>query len=197
MKDVLERQIPIRSQHELTKSSESRNHVKSVLPAGVLSFVAVVFPPLTSCLARACKLLFAVGHFKPSAPSDLQRREHSTDKEPGCLVPSTATSSSSLTTRTIQPVMSFLLTPARRSLPPCTRAFSTTRPAQLARMTLVGRFGTEPEVVERNGSTIIRHVLGTSHGPKDNPSTSWFRITSFVNDSQESRRNFLMGLEKG
>lgn len=96
--------------------------------------------------------------------------------------------------------MSFLLTPARRTTllsTPSLRAFSTTRPTHLARMTLVGRFGADPELVDRPGLSIVRHVLGTSHGTKDNPQTSWFRITSFVNEAQESRKNFLMGLEKG
>jgi hypothetical protein len=95
--------------------------------------------------------------------------------------------------------MSFLLTPARRTA--CAapsfaaRAFSSTRPAALARMTIVGRLGTEPEQKESaGGRQYLRYVVGTDSGPKDNRTTSWFRVTSFAEGAQ---REYVAGLQKG
>ncbi|KIW20393.1 hypothetical protein PV08_00968 [Exophiala spinifera] len=95
--------------------------------------------------------------------------------------------------------MSFLLSPARRagSAAPilAQRAFSTTRPSQLARMTLVGRIGTDPELVDTGKAQVIRYVVGTSSGPKDNRQTSWFRVSSFAPEGPG--RDYIMGLSKG
>jgi hypothetical protein len=75
------------------------------------------------------------------------------------------------------------------------RAFSTSRPSQLARLTLVGRLGVDPELVETSkGNQIIRYVIGTSSGPKDNRQTSWFRVASFA---EGASRDYIMGLSKG
>ena len=93
--------------------------------------------------------------------------------------------------------MSFLLTPSRRiASPSFARAFSSTRPAQVARMTMVGRLGTDPEISESNkGNQVIKYVIGTSYGPKDNRQTSWFRVASFAPEGPT--RDYIMGLQKG
>jgi hypothetical protein len=93
--------------------------------------------------------------------------------------------------------MSFLLTPVRRSAasPSLARAFSTTRPTQLARMTIVGRLGADPESHESaNGRAYTRYVVGTDSGPRDNRTTSWFRVTSFADGPS---RDYILGLKKG
>ena len=95
--------------------------------------------------------------------------------------------------------MSFLQTTARRMgavrASPATRLFSTTSPAQLARMTLVGRLGTEPEsFTGSSGKEYIKYVVGTDTGPKDNKTTSWFKVTSFATGPV---RDYVMGLQKG
>lgn len=92
--------------------------------------------------------------------------------------------------------MSFLTRQMTSKVPRiATRAFSTSRPSQLARITVVGRLGAEPEVVETaKGTTLVRYVVGTSQGPKDNKTTSWFRVTSFADGAQ---RDFITGLPKG
>ena len=101
--------------------------------------------------------------------------------------------------------MSFLLSPLRRqasSLPSkitvtAARTFTSTRPAHLARMTIVGRLGTDPEISESaNGNQVIKYVIGSSYGSKDNRQTSWFRVASFAPSGSPSR-DYLMGLQKG
>ena len=97
--------------------------------------------------------------------------------------------------------MSFLQSSLRRAsttLPSISsRAFSTTRPSQLARLTLVGRLGADPELAEtNNGKKIIKYVVGTSYGPKDNRQTSWFRVASFPPEGSAAG-DYLMGLNKG
>jgi hypothetical protein len=95
--------------------------------------------------------------------------------------------------------MSFLLTPARRlastSSIASQRAFSTTRPSQLARLTLVGRLGADPEVAETAKGPVIKYVVGTSYGPKENRQTSWFRVASFAPEGPV--RDLTMGLKTG
>ncbi|EXJ62869.1 hypothetical protein A1O7_03311 [Cladophialophora yegresii CBS 114405] len=96
--------------------------------------------------------------------------------------------------------MSFLLSPARRtaSVIPAfsARTFSTSRPSQLARMTLVGRLGTDPELAETGKGQVIKYVVGSSYGPKDNRQTSWFRVASFAPEGSQ-QRDYVMGLSKG
>ncbi|RMZ80527.1 hypothetical protein DV737_g2928, partial [Chaetothyriales sp. CBS 132003] len=94
--------------------------------------------------------------------------------------------------------MSFLLASSRRvaAPSPLARAFSTTRPSQLARLTLVGRLGTDPEINESSkGTQVIKYVIGTSYGPKDNRQTSWFRVASFAPEGPQ--RDYVLGLQKG
>lgn len=95
--------------------------------------------------------------------------------------------------------MSFLQSTRRTptSLNPSSlaRAFSTTRPSQLARMTIVGRLGADAELhTGSSGKEFIRYVVGTDSGPRDNRTTSWFRVTSFAKDAQ---KEYIMGLQKG
>ncbi len=101
--------------------------------------------------------------------------------------------------------MSFLLSPLRNaaranlstSSVAFTRGFATTRPSQLARLTLVGRLGTDPEITTTStGGEVIKYVVGTSYGPKENRQTSWFRVASFA-DKQSPIREKIMGLSKG
>ncbi|EXJ72197.1 uncharacterized protein A1O5_04701 [Cladophialophora psammophila CBS 110553] len=96
--------------------------------------------------------------------------------------------------------MSLLLSPTRRmtsAIPSIShRAFSTTRPSQLARMTLVGRLGADPELTDTGKGQVIKYVVGTSYGPKENRQTSWFRVASFAPESSP-QRDLVMGLTKG
>jgi Single-strand binding protein family len=98
--------------------------------------------------------------------------------------------------------MSFLLSPMRRASAPSTftsaaRAFSTSSPAQVARMTLVGRLGTDPELIQTNkGGDVIKYVVGTGYGPRENRQTSWFRVASFAQEGSPLR-DLTMGLSKG
>jgi|TARA_R110002003_G_scaffold123_5_gene11131 hypothetical protein len=92
--------------------------------------------------------------------------------------------------------MSFLLRPALSArATPCARAFSSTRPSQLARMTVVGRLAAAPEEVTVAGDrTLVRYAIGTSYGKGEKQKTSWFRIASFVEGAQ---KDFLLSVPKG
>ncbi|KAI4663651.1 uncharacterized protein J4E78_004067 [Alternaria triticimaculans] len=75
------------------------------------------------------------------------------------------------------------------------RSFSSTRPSQVARMTVIGRLGVAPEEVTVSGDrTLVRYVVGTSYGKGEDKKTSWFRIASFV---QGAQKDFLMNVPKG
>lgn len=76
-----------------------------------------------------------------------------------------------------------------------TRAFSSTRAPQVARMTLVGRLGAAPEEVTVSGEkTLVRYVVATNHGKGEDQKTSWFRVASFV---QGAQKDYLMNVPKG
>lgn len=75
------------------------------------------------------------------------------------------------------------------------RAFSSTPSSALARITIIGRLGAEPELSPTStGRDVIKYSVGTSFGPKDNRQTSWFRVASFAEGPQ---RELLLGLAKG
>ena len=75
------------------------------------------------------------------------------------------------------------------------RSFSSTRPSQIARMTVVGRLGVAPEEVTVSGDrTLVRYVVGTNYGKGEDKKTSWFRVASFV---QGAQKDFLMSVPKG
>ncbi|KAH8595728.1 hypothetical protein B0O99DRAFT_686710 [Bisporella sp. PMI_857] len=91
--------------------------------------------------------------------------------------------------------MSFAL---RRSVTPFSRrAFSTSpRSSSFAKMTIVGRLADTPELhATSTGTELLRYVVGTNSGPRDNQKTSWFRVTSFVPEGPQ--RDFIAGLDKG
>ena len=76
------------------------------------------------------------------------------------------------------------------------RAFSQTTSAQLARMTLVGRLGADPELKQsKAGGDYIQYVVGSGYGPRDARQTSWFRVASFAPEGPA--RDLTMGLTKG
>ncbi|KAF1964440.1 ssDNA binding protein-like protein [Bimuria novae-zelandiae CBS 107.79] len=84
----------------------------------------------------------------------------------------------------------------RAAAPIATRAFSTTPRAAIARMSIVGRLGVAPEEVTiSNDRTLVRYVIGTSHGKGEAEKTSWFRVANFP--TSEKQRDFLMSLPKG
>jgi len=63
-------------------------------------------------------------------------------------------------------------------------------------MTIVGRLGAEPELVPTaSGNDMVRYALGTSHGPRDNRQTSWWKVACFVPEG--GLRDLVMGLGKG
>ncbi|KAF2676714.1 ssDNA binding protein-like protein [Lentithecium fluviatile CBS 122367] len=83
----------------------------------------------------------------------------------------------------------------RTAVPSATRAFSTTRPAALARMSIVGRLGVAPEEVSISGDrTLVRYVIGSNYGKGDDKKTSWFRVASFA---QGPAKDYLMSVPKG
>lgn len=63
-------------------------------------------------------------------------------------------------------------------------------------MTMVGRIGADPEVVETGKGSLVKYVIGTSYGPRDDRQTSWFRVTSFAAEDSV-QRDYVMGLGKG
>ncbi|TVY51419.1 Single-stranded DNA-binding protein RIM1, mitochondrial [Lachnellula cervina] len=89
---------------------------------------------------------------------------------------------------------SFLL---RRALPTSARAFSTSAPrSSFAKMTIIGRLADTPELqATSSGQEILRYVVGTNSGPRDNQKTNWFRITGFLPEGPQ--RDFISSLDKG
>lgn len=79
------------------------------------------------------------------------------------------------------------------------RAFSTSAPRSLAKMSLIGRMAFAPELEDTaSGKQIVKYVLGVSNGPKDesgNRAVSWFRVASFMPESPG--RDLLLRLPKG
>ncbi|KAL1636783.1 ssDNA-binding protein, mitochondrial [Diplodia intermedia] len=76
------------------------------------------------------------------------------------------------------------------------RAFSSTPRSPLAKMTIIGRLGAEPELhtAASTGREYVRYVLGTSTGPRDRNETSWFRVSCF---DEGARKDYLLNLPKG
>lgn len=89
---------------------------------------------------------------------------------------------------------------ARRAFaaPTALRAFSTSSPRSIARMTLVGNLGDTPELhATSTGQELIKYSVASSSGPKDNRHTSWFRVTRFLSSGDEKRRDFMLSIPKG
>ncbi|KAI4200827.1 MAG: hypothetical protein LQ350_003629 [Teloschistes chrysophthalmus] len=86
-------------------------------------------------------------------------------------------------------------------LRPCTftplRTFTTTTPTRLAKISIVGRLAAEPEITPTSsGQDVVRYTLGTSHGPRDNRQTSWWRVSAFPGEGGPLK-DTLLGLGKG
>lgn len=76
------------------------------------------------------------------------------------------------------------------------RSFSASARRDFARMTIVGRMGVQPDVTTTStGREVVKYVVASSHGPRDNPQTSWFRISSFQPDGPG--RKYLLNIPKG
>lgn len=102
--------------------------------------------------------------------------------------------------------MSFLLrrplssfsSPLSRKSPnlPLSRALSTSPAHRIAKITIVGRLADDPEEVPTSsGNPLIKYALGTSTGPKDNRTTSWWKVACFAQNP--GLRNLMLGLGKG
>jgi hypothetical protein len=63
-------------------------------------------------------------------------------------------------------------------------------------MTIIGRLADTPELqATSTGKEILRYAIGVNSGPKDNQTTSWFRVTAFTEEGPQ--RDFIAGLDKG
>ncbi|KAK8143924.1 hypothetical protein G3M48_006544 [Beauveria asiatica] len=90
---------------------------------------------------------------------------------------------------------SFFLRRAAAPAASAARAFSTSSPRSVARITIVGNLADTPEVVTTNsGREIIKYAVASNSGPRENRQTSWFRVTSFA---EGPRKEYLMTLPKG
>ncbi|KAL2693861.1 hypothetical protein Neosp_000427 [[Neocosmospora] mangrovei] len=75
------------------------------------------------------------------------------------------------------------------------RAFSTTAPRPLAKITIIGNLADTPELHSTStGREVVRYAVASNSGPRDNRKTSWFKVTSF---SEGPSRDYLMNLPKG
>ncbi|KAL7802706.1 hypothetical protein V8C43DRAFT_269198 [Trichoderma afarasin] len=93
---------------------------------------------------------------------------------------------------------SFLMRRATVATAGAARAFSTTSPRSVARITIIGHLADSPEgMTAGSGESLkeyVRYTVASNSGPKDARQTSWFRVTGFV---EGPRREFIMGLPKG
>ncbi|KAM3464122.1 hypothetical protein MY5147_006955 [Beauveria neobassiana] len=90
---------------------------------------------------------------------------------------------------------SFLFRRAAAPAASAARAFSTSSPRSVARITIVGNLADTPEVVTTNsGREIIKYAVASNSGPRENRQTSWFRVTSFA---EGPRKDYLLTLPKG
>lgn len=79
--------------------------------------------------------------------------------------------------------------------PTLARAFAATQRTPLARMSLIGRLGTDPELVNTSqGRELVRYVVASDSGPADNRQTNWFRVAAFP---EGKTRDYLLSLPKG
>ena len=94
--------------------------------------------------------------------------------------------------------MSSFLARRAAAAPAACRAFSTSSPRSLARITLVGNLGDSPELQPTStGHEVVKYSIASSSGPKDNRHTSWFRVTKFIPEGNEKQRDFLLSIPKG
>ena len=75
------------------------------------------------------------------------------------------------------------------------RAFTTSSPRSIARISIIGNLADTPELQPTStGREILKYAVASNTGPKENRQTSWFRVTSFA---EGPRRDFLLSLPKG
>ncbi|KAH8176219.1 single-strand binding protein family protein [Sarocladium implicatum] len=75
------------------------------------------------------------------------------------------------------------------------RAFSTSTPRSIARISIIGNLADTPEVVPTStGRELVRYAVASNSGPRDNRQVSWFRVTSF---SEGPQKDYLLSLPKG
>ncbi|KAK9779132.1 hypothetical protein AB5N19_06548 [Seiridium cardinale] len=85
---------------------------------------------------------------------------------------------------------------ARRTAISARRAFSTTSPRPLAKMTIVGNLAATPELkATSSGREVVEYAIASNSGPRDNRVTSWFRVSAF--EAEGPRRDYLTSLPKG
>ncbi|KAJ8611363.1 hypothetical protein MRB53_038033 [Persea americana] len=88
-----------------------------------------------------------------------------------------------------------LLRSTLRAAPLSSRAFSTSPRASLAKMSLIGRLASAPELLTTpSGRELLRYAVGVNTGPKEAKETSWYQIASF---SEGPQRDLILGLPKG
>ncbi|KAI1359855.1 nucleic acid-binding protein [Xylaria arbuscula] len=77
-----------------------------------------------------------------------------------------------------------------------TRAFSASARRDIAKITLVGNLAATPEIkATSTGRELIEYAVASSHGPRENRQTSWFRVATFAEEGP--RRDYLTSLPKG
>ncbi|PTB64342.1 nucleic acid-binding protein [Trichoderma citrinoviride] len=91
---------------------------------------------------------------------------------------------------------SFLLRRSVAASAGAARAFSTSSPRSVARITIIGNLADTPEAQTASSSDkeFVRYSVASNSGSKDNRQTSWFRVTSFVDGP---RKDFMLSLPKG
>ncbi|KAL5596613.1 hypothetical protein BROUX41_001939 [Berkeleyomyces rouxiae] len=94
---------------------------------------------------------------------------------------------------------SFLARRAAVSSASATRAFSTSSPMNVARMTILGHLAGTPEAIptSKPDLELVRYSVACSNG-RDRPA-SFFRITYFVKSDEagSKKKDFMLGLPKG
>ena len=91
----------------------------------------------------------------------------------------------------------FLRTVSRATaVPAAARAFSSTAPRPLARITIVGNLAAPPELkAASTGKDFMRYSVASNSGWGENRVSSFFNITAF--EAEGARRDYLMSLPKG
>ncbi|KAI1842794.1 hypothetical protein JX265_002669 [Neoarthrinium moseri] len=92
--------------------------------------------------------------------------------------------------------MSAFLARRATAAPRFMRAFSSTSPRELAKITIVGNLAATPEVkATASGREVVEYAVASNSGPRDNRVTSWFKVASF--EPEGPRRDYLTNLPKG
>ncbi len=87
-------------------------------------------------------------------------------------------------------------TAARAATGLSARAFSSSVPRPVARITIVGNLADTPELrASSTGREYLRYSVASNTGSGENRKTSWFNVSCFTEDGP--RRNFFQSLPKG